>query len=379
MALTISGIASATNASQVTSQNISGITALAGNMLVIAVALENTGAAGAAPTCTLSDTEGNTYTQRALVNNSGGTACCIYIFTSILAFNKASGTITIAIGNASRVAADVNKVTGGAGETPAFVSGDNTGSTGSGSAIAYTTPSVTDTFTVFCASAWHTNDTATGDSDTTNGNWSTIRSVTAPGITDSTAIKSCTQYKTVTSTATQTWNVSIPGSFQYAASSIILKVATSTSVTADPGTYAVSGSTATLKHGYHADALSSSYLLSGNAANFSFLSGLGVSADQGAYELVGSASALLKYGYKAAAAGSSYALTGSSANLNVSTGTRILAAQGGSYSLTGASADFGYVRVGRPGRASTSVRSIRASGSIHSSVRVSIRAGVSRH
>lgn len=349
-------------------------------MLVIAVALENTGAAGAAPTCTLSDTEGNTYTQRALVNNSGGTGCCIYIFTSILAFNKASGTITIAIGNASRVAADVNKVVGGAGETPALVSGDNTGSTGSGSAIAYTTPSVDDTFVVFCAAAWHTNDTATGDSDTTNGNWSTIRSVTAPGITDSTAIKSCTQYKTVTSTATQTWNVSIPGSFRYAASSIILKIATATTLAAVGGSYEVTGATAALKHGYQTATVSGSYLLSGGAATFTIgTSGLGVIAESGTYELIGSTSALLKYGYKAAAVGSSYALTGSSANLNVSTGTRILAALGGSYTLSGTSTDLLYTRANRPGRASSSVRSARVGRSVHPSVRVTVRAGVTRH
>ncbi len=103
-------------------------------------------------------------------------------------------------------------------------------------------------------------------------------------------------------------------------------------VTANTGSYAVTGSDATLVYGRKLIADTGSYAVTGSAANLLYTRKF--SAETGSYVVTGSSANLL-YGRKFSAESGSYAITGSDANLLYG---RNLSAVTGSYAITGFSA-----------------------------------------
>lgn len=90
--------------------------------------------------------------------------------------------------------------------------------TGSGTSTTITTASITSGDAVMCMVGSEINDgTITADSDTTNGSWSTLQS------SNGTGMSIYSQYKIVTATATQTYNLSGLTSGDYCEGYIILR------------------------------------------------------------------------------------------------------------------------------------------------------------
>jgi len=105
-------------------------------------------------------------------------------------------------------------------------------------------------------------------------------------------------------------------------------------VAAGVGSYAITGTAATLTHQWKVAAGSGSYAITGTAA--SLLHKWNLAAGSGSYAIAGTAAAVL-HGWKIVAGAGSYAITGSDASL-VKTGVKILAAGGGAYTINGTAA-----------------------------------------
>lgn len=184
----------------------------AGAMAVLCVAADNNGTNGLAmATFSVTDTLGNTWTRRSSPLYDPGAAGAGVegaIFTTPMnGGTLVTGTvITVSFGSTSVTAKTwtLIEVLGSTG-TPTF----KTQAVGTGSATAsptVTTSSLTNTTLVVGAVFVEggTTLTLTGDSDTTNGNWSTAQSNKIGTTAAGSGIIS--QFKTVTATGTQTYN-----------------------------------------------------------------------------------------------------------------------------------------------------------------------------
>lgn len=114
-------------------------------------------------------------------------------------------------------------------------------------------------------------------------------------------------------------------------------------LTAQAGSYSLTGQSATITRNRALTASAGSYAVTGQSATL--VKGRVLTAQAGSYSLTGQ-SANIDYaavtGYTLTAQAGSYSLTGQSAGINVG---KVLAAQAGSYSLTGQSADVAIGRV----------------------------------
>lgn len=131
------------------------------------------------------------------------------------------------------------------------------------------------------------------------------------------------------------WDEGGTGSFVTYAAGITLAPAAYT-IAAASGSYALTGSAATLKSTRLMSAAAGAYALSGSAAALS--KGQRMDAASGSYALTGSAAGLRATRTMAAAAGS-YSLTGSAASLLAA---RRMAAESGVYTLSGGAASLNY-------------------------------------
>lgn len=107
-------------------------------------------------------------------------------------------------------------------------------------------------------------------------------------------------------------------------------------LTADPGSYAITGATASLNVGYVLAAAAGSYSHTGTDATLSV--GRYLSAEAGSYSLTGSAATLVYTpagAYNLVVDAGSYSLTGTAAGLVVS---RIVTGEFGVYTITGSAA-----------------------------------------
>lgn len=188
-----------------------------GDLIVVCVAIDNTGASGAAPaTLTVTDSAGNTYTLRSSGLQDPSTASAgAYgaIFTATAQFTLgSSSTITVTTGSAAAIAMTVQKFSAGAGNIAQYDT--NGGNAGSNTTATVTTGSITNGGAVVGMAAIERGNSTknlavTADSDTTNGSWTTQQ--TAQGNNSSTSTADMTvvsQSKIVTATATQTYNIS---------------------------------------------------------------------------------------------------------------------------------------------------------------------------
>jgi hypothetical protein len=118
---------------------------------------------------------------------------------------------------------------------------------------------------------------------------------------------------------------------------------TAYTLTADSGSFSLTGQAASLLKGSLLAAASGSYVLTGSAASLSYTTATGytLTADSGVFNLAGADASLL-YGRKVAAASGAFALAGQTATLKAG---RTLAAAFGQFTLAGQAATLSYAQL----------------------------------
>lgn len=188
-----------------------------GSMLVLALAYDNAGGGGSDPYSSISDNIGNTWVSRQNRLNDPGAASAgstLRIFTcNYLGNFPSSSIITVTFGvNVTAKSWTLTEVIPAANFKANYVTG-NTAS-GSSTTPTITTTSITNGNLVFGAVANEGNATITEDSDTSNGSW--VPQQTINNGTGLTGMQISSQYKIVTGTATQTYNVTLSASGDWA-------------------------------------------------------------------------------------------------------------------------------------------------------------------
>ena len=186
-----------------------------GTMLLVTVAAANTGTNGVARTATVADdaaSSTNVYTQRGTTGNqtagTAGDGASQFFFECPVttALTALTHTITVTFsGNVAQKAGQVFVMTPAGGESVIhYATGTASVSAGPTTHDAATV-SVPNTYSIFGHAAIETDDTVTGDADTTNGNWSTISTQLGDGGNDAASMTSSVQVKTATATGDQSW------------------------------------------------------------------------------------------------------------------------------------------------------------------------------
>lgn len=280
MAATITDVvgANATNTNQI-QLNIGATTV--GHWYVVISALSNDGTNGASAwsstTC-----PGGTVTNRAhILYDPGAAGAGADLVIDTVQITSSSGAETITVNtnpNISEGASRVYKVAPGSGETISFISADTTGSTGNTATYDAATVSVTNGDIIFGCAAIETDDAITGDSDTTNGSWSSVVVQLNDQGADASTMSSVSQYKTVNATGNQSWAATTSTARDSARTYIILRSAVS-GVSLDlsktlaaltlSSAYTVDTNTATLSKTLGALTLSSAYTVDTNTAALS--------------------------------------------------------------------------------------------------------------
>lgn len=206
MALTATYLNSGTGGGAATTLSVTALTAAVGDWIVVFVSADNAGTAGAGTISSVTDGRGNTYTQRinqtrtaAGVANDG-VSFAVFTGQITAALTSQSVTINFSASTGSRVA-QVYKVTPGAGEAIGWDTFTQASGSGTSSAVSQ---SVSNGYLAFGATAWEYGSNAAGDTDTTGGSWSSNqRDSTGIGASGGSLVS---QYKSVTTTGTQTYN-----------------------------------------------------------------------------------------------------------------------------------------------------------------------------
>jgi len=232
MAATVSNLNTNNSTSSGATLTVGSITASVGDWLVVMVASDNNGTNGAASlSTTMTDNAAggsNTYTNRGgIINQDPGAAAAgasFSIWTCQVVRPLSGSTITANFSpNTTSKAIIVYLVQPAADEGIEFVS-VGAGGTGSGTTqTGANAVSVTNGDMIFAGSAVEASATVTGDSDTTNGNWSTAYQAVANTGTSGTSMTMTAQHKTVSATGNQTWATTTSGSQDWAANYLILR------------------------------------------------------------------------------------------------------------------------------------------------------------
>ncbi len=282
----------------------------------------------------VTDSVGNTYTQRALGTYSPGAVVEVAIYTAPVTTDITNGTITVTwASNHIARTIQVYRVRPGASQTVNFsTSGTSAGATSTSTSIGPI--SVANTDVIFCGTSILNSATITGDSDTTNGSWSTLvtrLADTASGTDDQLGA----QYKITTGSGNQTWTATFSNS--HTISAYVALTLTAQSIVAGAGSYSLTGTAATPIHTQKITAGAGSYALTGTAATLK--EARKVTAGDGSYALTGTAVTLTKlFGSKTLSLGAgSYAITGTAATPKH--GWKVIA-EVGSFSLTGTAASL---------------------------------------
>jgi hypothetical protein len=207
---TITDVGSATSTT-VGSQLDSGST-VSGNindMILVLCAYSNDFNSGAGPHFTsCADGDGvNSYSEQAddvFDPGAAGAGAALGIYTSILTDAITNTFIRVTSPNCTQRAFQVYRIEPGAGETLSIqgVQSGGGSNTATHDIFAYSVE-IGDTY--FGLASIETDDAVTGDSDTTNGSWSSIITRLADGGADASCMSSASQYKTVTATGNQGW------------------------------------------------------------------------------------------------------------------------------------------------------------------------------
>jgi hypothetical protein len=241
MALTITSVDGGTSTASGTALASGGTTtASVGDLLVVLVAADNAGAAGAASISGVTDSAGNTYAQQALINNTpGGVAAdgaTMAIFTAPVTVALASGTVTANFSPATAAKTiQVYRAQPGAGEAVSIIAADTLGTTPTATtSFAGNTVSVTNGDTIIATAAAERNALLSADSDTTNGSWSANVNRNANTGAATTSMFNVSQFKTVNATGNQQYNVGFSATCDGATSHLILRPVPLTSLIFNP-------------------------------------------------------------------------------------------------------------------------------------------------
>lgn len=174
-----------------------------GSLGIVYIFYDNTGAQGADPVSTISDSGGNTWTTRAFsLFDPGAVSAGLVIRVAIAQIVTAPTSIDVVFGIGCLFTGYACRATSNLGNV-SFVNG-GTGTGASTNAPTVTTSSVTINNTVIGFGGKKDVNTWVADADTLNGSWSTATSWftgTSPG-----GLAGTLQSKVVTATGTQTYN-----------------------------------------------------------------------------------------------------------------------------------------------------------------------------
>lgn len=223
MALTVSQAGNNYRTSSGSSVVVSSVTAAVGDVLVVVIGADNNGISGVSSISSVTDSASNSYTLQSSTTNSpsataaDGVTLAFYTTTLNAALNSGSVTVNLSP-NTAEVGVLVWRVVPAVNER-IDVSEVGAGATGTGTSHTITSGSVgINSVVIGGVGIESSSGTITGDSDTTNGTWSSAYQQTQSNI------KVSSQYKAVTATATQTFNGTNTSS-DWAANYLVLRSA----------------------------------------------------------------------------------------------------------------------------------------------------------
>jgi hypothetical protein len=183
----------------------------AGDLAVLVLAADNAGTNGASSVTGVSDTSSNTWTSQIDATADPGAAsegATLRVWTALVGGGglDTGDTITVSFSpNTTAKAAHLYRVQG-TGTLTVAATGSSTGTM----PVAETTGTLAVGDAVFGVLAIENrNGTITYDSDTLNGNWSTAVDTLGDGGTAGSSMRAVSQWKIVTGTGAQTWNVAL--------------------------------------------------------------------------------------------------------------------------------------------------------------------------
>lgn len=232
MAFTVTNLNTATDPGPISSRGITNVTASVGDLLIIVCQTSNSGSSGAAVTVTVADNSAasgaaNTYTQRTQVNKTGGVVddgTTLTMFTCIVTRPLSANTITCSFSPLCNqgVAVGGYRFAPGSGEAALYVEAGS-GATGNSTTPSITSGTIVTNDTIVAALATEGDAVCTGDSDTTRGNWSTQYGATSGGGGGVLEGQFESQWKTVTSDGTQTYNPTLASAQDWAVNYIVVR------------------------------------------------------------------------------------------------------------------------------------------------------------
>lgn len=277
----------------------------------------NDGSGSPSATPAISDSLGGSWTQIGSTVTLSDLAGALFYRT--IGGSPSSMTVTSTCSDGERVTINVFDVTGAGTDFSNTASG--TSGTGDPS-FSISSPAGTSAVFGFAF--------ALGGNNFTPPSGYTELSDTSPA---STTRRTTTVYDLSSPGTTLTWSSTNGNCVAFA---VEIKEASggSTTLAANGGSYAVTGTAATLKFGRLLTSVAGSYAIGGTAANL--VIGKGLEALGGSYAVTGAAATLLR-SLRANADGASYSISGAVANPLVG---RAVVAGGGSYAITGGPAAF---------------------------------------
>lgn len=189
----------------------------AGSMAVLIIGGDNRQGNDVLLDGTITDTQGNTWTvQQQCSDNAGTTRTSVELYVATTNQDggalTTSDTITVPIWDSNGyVVVGLWEVAGSVG-TPTYKAGNKSVETNSDT-VQITTDSITSEHALIAATCWEYSGTPTADSDTTNGSWSTQMYEQRGSFSSGVGIVS--QYKVVTGTGTQSYDVTLPAAVSW--------------------------------------------------------------------------------------------------------------------------------------------------------------------
>lgn len=265
MALTISQAGSATSTTSSSTLVVTpSVSFSANDGVVVCVAADNSAALGEISISSVSDSQSNTYTLIRNVKSQGGSinnlaSAAIYLCAVTNAIST-SDSITVNFSpNTPSKAVVIYKIACASGKKPSNTNSSATSPSSDSTSLSRSTVTIPANDAVFMVAGIETNESVTADTDTLRGSWSSAYSATADTGTLATSMQVVTQYKTVTSSGTQTWNLSWATSTSYCATyATITEVAALSTVTktatgSGNGTATAATKVTQLRLGIHTD------------------------------------------------------------------------------------------------------------------------------
>jgi hypothetical protein len=319
------------------------VTASVDDWLVVIVACSNSGGSGAANTLTVDDSDGiNTYTHRDTLNydpGASGDGTTLYYYTCEVTDALTNATITIDFSdNPNSRCAQVYRVRPGTNEVVTYrtVGAGNTG--GGVSSYSAGTVSVNSGEIIFGAASVETDDSGTGDADTTNGSWSTVVNRVADNGVDDDSTLLFAQYKAVTATGNQTWTGTTAGTNAYAANYLILNVDKVLSLSG--GSHSTTGTAMSPERGRKVTLDAGSHATSGTDVSLSYTGAKILNVEGGSYSHTGT-DASFYHGWEIVPEAAATDTTGTDATVKHGW---IVTAEAGSHTTTGTdvSTEYGF-------------------------------------